>query len=61
VDRALGVIVSEDDSAKGIGQMQIETAHHHAIGPEPEPGKCAGKGTTAPTRDRSIFRLVPVR
>ncbi|MCL6282124.1 PAS domain-containing protein [Ruegeria sp. 2012CJ41-6] len=61
VDRALGVIVSEDASAKGIGQMHIETAHHRAISPELEPGRCAGTGATAPTRDRSGLRLEPVR
>lgn len=37
IDRALGVIVSDDDADRNIGQLRIETAHHRAVDPDFEP------------------------
>ncbi|WP_372573974.1 PAS domain-containing protein [Ruegeria jejuensis] len=60
VDRALGVVVSEDDTARNIGQLGIETAHHRAVDPDFEPAPRPDAPSSPHARARTGVRLISV-
>ncbi|MEX0348643.1 MAG: PAS domain-containing protein [Paracoccaceae bacterium] len=60
VDRALGVLVSEDPTTKEVGKLSIETAHHRVIDVASEAGWRTGASAPQRQAERSLFRLVLV-